>query len=68
MKVGIEIDAWKLRIFWVHLNRAGYTFTQGPGVTSNTLMLYVETDDVTSLHKVIKLANQECAEVKNERA
>lgn len=59
MKAGIAIDTWKLDIFTKRLTDAGYTFEQGPGLVSNTLMLYVITDDVPKLGVVVKEANEE---------
>lgn len=63
MRAGIAIDDWKLSIFERHLVTAGYEFEQGPGLTDKTLTIYVETDDVKALHKVVVAANTEAAKM-----
>ncbi len=60
-KAAIAIDTWKLSIFKKHLKKSGFAFAQGPGVTPDTLMLKVETEDTLSLQKVVTDANTECA-------
>lgn len=57
----VAIDAWKLPIFKKHLDAAGYTYTEGPGVTADTLILSVKFAWVKDLMPVIKAANAECA-------
>lgn len=61
IKAGIAIDDWKLPIFTAHLREAGYTFKTRPGVTADTLLLTVETDNGIALQKVVESANRECA-------
>jgi len=63
MKIGIVLDAWKLTIFDRRLTKAGYTFKKLPGITADTLLLTVETDDKDGLHKVVTAANTEAARV-----
>lgn len=58
--VGVAISAWRLPIFKRHLDAAGYSYTQHPGLTPNTLFLRVKTDRVASLQPVIETANAEC--------
>lgn len=58
-KIGIAIDDWKLSIFERHLKQAGYSFEQGGGVASNTLMLYVYTENPEALEIVVRAANTE---------
>lgn len=60
-KAGVVIDAWKLAIFKKHLDAAGYKYTQGPGVTADTLNLYVEYEWVSELKPIIEAAQAECA-------
>lgn len=59
MKIGIVIDDWKIIIFDRRLKRAGFTYEKHPGVTADSLMLVVITDEKTKLAKVIKEANTE---------
>lgn len=59
MKAGIAIDDWKLPIFERHLS--GYVYEKGPGLTDDTLLLTVETDDMKALEKVVRAANAEAA-------
>jgi len=61
MKAAIAIDDWKLPIFDRHLSVAGYVFERGPGVTDDTLLLTVVTDDAAALEKVVRAANVEAA-------
>ena len=60
-KAGIAIDRWKLPIFKRHLGGAGYVYEEGKGVTADTLMLYVYTDDLLALGRVVRAANNEAA-------
>lgn len=61
MKAGICLDAWKLPIFERHLQRAGFTYEVGPGVSGDTLTMYVVTDEGRDLVNVVKQANMEAA-------
>lgn len=63
MRAGIAIDTWKLPIFKRHLKEAGYEYEFGERITSNTRMLYVETDDIKALHKVVWAANIEAKRI-----
>jgi hypothetical protein len=60
----VLIDSWKLTIFKKHLDAAGFVFTEGAGVTKDTLTLKVEFDWVARLQPIIEAANAECANVK----
>jgi len=62
--VGIAIDSWKMEIFHVHLTNAGYTYTRGPGLTKDTILLQVKVEFVAPLQKVIEAAQKECFETK----
>jgi hypothetical protein len=53
-----------LPIFERHLKQAGYAYEQGPGLTSDSLHIYVQTDNITALEVVIRAANNECVEMK----
>lgn len=57
---GIAIDKWKLPIFKRHLDDAGYSYTEHPGLTADTLLLKVKTEFVAPLQKVVEAAQQEC--------
>lgn len=61
MRAAIAIDAWKLEIFERHLTEALYQYRKGPGLSSNMLILKVDTDDVRALEKVVRAANTEAA-------
>ncbi len=66
MTAGIGIDDWKLGIFERKLAAAGYAFTKGPGVTDDTLLLKVETDDLKALEIVVRAANTEAANIRRQ--
>ena len=61
---GVAIDDWNLPIFKKHLDAAGYTYTEHPGLTQDTLTLVVEYEWVAELKPIIEAANKEC---RNER-
>lgn len=61
MKVAIAIDDYKLPVFKKHLDAAGFAFEQGPGITPDTINLYVITDKVLELGAVTKAANTEAS-------
>ncbi len=60
-KAAIAIDAWKLPIFSRNLVAKGYHYTEGPGLTKGTLLLYVETDNLQALGQTVLACNQEAA-------
>lgn len=66
MKVGIAIDSWKLKIFKRRLDLAGFPFKKNPGVTDDTLLLTVDTDDPARLGKLVLEANKEARAKKGE--
>ncbi len=66
MTAGIAIDDWKLSIFERKLAAAGYAFTTGAGVTDDTLLLKVETDNLKALEVVVRAANEEAARIKRQ--
>lgn len=59
LKAAVCIDDWKLPIFRRHLTGAGYSFTEHPGVTEDTLTLTVMTNSVLELKPVVEAANAE---------
>ena len=63
-KIGIAIDTWKLSIFERHLRQADYYFEQFPGVTPDTLLLTVVTENAVGLYGVVQNANREAAQTK----
>ena len=65
MKAGIAIDAWKLEIFERHLSQAGYAYEKSAGLTADTLMLCVETDNMIALEGVLRAANTEAAKTRS---
>ena len=60
----VFLDSWKLSIFKKHLDAAGYSYTEQPGVTTDTLTLHVKYEWVANLKPIIEAANQECANAK----
>ncbi len=63
-KAAVCIDDWKLPIFKRHLDAAGYTYKECPGITSGTLTLKVNYEWVHELKPIIEAAQKECAEAK----
>jgi len=57
---GVVIDDWKLPIFKRHLDEAGCTYTEHPGITDGTLTLRVQYEWVATLKPIIEAANEEC--------
>lgn len=57
---GIVIDNWKLAIFKRHLDGAGYSYTEHPGLTENTMVLRVKCDLIAPLQRVLEAAVKEC--------
>jgi len=65
-KVGIAIDAWKLPIFEDELEKAGFTFKTGPGVTADTLFLSVRSKTIAEIQPVVVRANDRARREKAE--
>jgi len=61
MKAGIVIDDWKLSIFERHLSQAGYSYDKCTGITADTLILKVKTENVKALEVVVRSANTEAS-------
>lgn len=61
-RAGIAIDKWKLPIFERHLSSKGYAFTLTAGVTADTHLLTVETENPLALAEVLRVACIEAAE------
>lgn len=57
---GVVIDDWKLPVFKKHLDTAGYSYTEHPGITKGTLTLKVKYEWVADLKQIIEAANEEC--------
>lgn len=64
LKIGVVIDSWKLPIFKRHFENAKYEFEQFPGVTENTLLLQVHTDNPKFLEVICRSAQKEAARKK----
>jgi hypothetical protein len=60
MKAGIAVDDWKLPIFRKKLTEAGFEYTDAGGLTHNTTVLTVETDDLLRLKSVVEECQREC--------
>lgn len=67
LRVAIVLERWKLAIFEAALDRGGFTYEQGPGVTKDTLTLTVETNEVMALQSVVRAATTTAAETKNRK-
>lgn len=59
---GVVIDDWKLPVFKRHLDAAGRTYTEGPGITADTVLLKVQYEWVADLKPIIEAANKKCSE------
>ncbi len=66
MKAGIAVDDWKLPVFRQRLTEAGFTYTDAGGLTHNTTVLTVVTDDVSRLGDVVKACQRECSQQRNK--
>lgn len=60
----IILDDWKLAIFKRHLDKAGFKYTEHPGVTAKTLLLKVSYEWTADLAPVVAAANNEAARSK----
>lgn len=60
MKAGIVVDDWKLPVFRKRLTEAGFTYTDAGGLTHDTTVLTVQTDDLPRLQRVIQRCQNEC--------
>jgi len=60
----VVIDAWKLPTFKRHLDAAGRTYSEHPGIDKGTLTLRVKYEWVADLKPIIEAANTECANAK----
>jgi hypothetical protein len=67
MNIGVAIDKWKLSIFEKILDREGFEYTQGPGVTNDTLFLHVKSETVAELQPFIIEANNAAARSRDKR-
>lgn len=68
MKIGIAIDAWKLKIFQRRLNAEVrvISYEVGPGSTDATLFIAVKTNDKGALVDLCKAANKEARNTKSQ--
>jgi hypothetical protein len=63
-KAAILIDAYKLPVFEDDLTKAGFTYTVCNGVTSDTLLISVETETIAKLQPVVERANKRARDEK----
>lgn len=59
-KAVVAIDAWKLATFKRVLDKAGFAYTEGPGLSPGTLFLTVKTATIAELQPVVERAQREC--------
>lgn len=67
MQAAIAIDTWKLSIFERHLRQSGYAYSKANGLTDNTMMLSVATNNMEALGEVVKAANTEAAKTGEQK-
>src|SRR6187455_56374 len=60
MIAGVVIDNWKLSIFKKHLDDAGFTYTEHPDLTPDTMLMKVTTKSVAALQPTIQAAQLAC--------
>ena len=60
-KAAIAIDDWKLEIFGRHLKEGGFKYEITNGVTPDTLLLCVETEEVDALNSTVVQAQTEAS-------
>ena len=60
----IVIDDWKLLIFKKTLDAEGYVYTEHKGISRDSIILKVKTDDISKLHEVVNKMNQDAANSK----
>lgn len=61
---GVVIDDWKLDIFKEILDAEGFEYTEGQGITPNTLLLSVKTESAAKLQPFIERAAVKAAKYK----
>lgn len=57
---GIAIERWKLPVFQKNLKDNGYSWTEHPGLTADTMLLKVQTEYPGVLAPVVEKAQREC--------
>lgn len=60
----IVVDTWKLPTFREHLTKAGFTYSEHPGLTDDTTTMRVKYEWVADLKPVVEQANEYCARLK----
>lgn len=60
MKIAIALDNWKLPIFRKGLTDAGYEYTDAGGLTHDSTVLTVVTDNILALKAVVEKCQAEC--------
>ncbi len=61
MKAAVLIDDYKVQFFEENLKAAGFTWTKSKGLTKDTTMLTVVTDEAQRLGQLILKLNKEFA-------
>ena len=56
----VAIDKWKLATFKRNLDRAGFAYSEHPGLAADTMLLKVSTPSIAELQPVIERATREC--------
>lgn len=60
MIAGVALEKWKVPVFKRHLEAAGFSFTEGPGLTAATALLKVKYQELHKLQPIMKAAADEC--------
>ena len=56
----VVIEEWKLLTFKKHLDAAGYSYTEHPGLMQGTLTLRVRYEWVNKLKPIVEAASKAC--------
>lgn len=67
-RICVAFDKWKLSIFEKAFDEAGFKYTQGRGLTTDTLHLYINVPDneVIKLAEITQLANSKATKSKSK--
>ena len=60
-RVAVAIDDWKQEIFERELAAAGFSYNTGPGVTPDSRLITVITEDHDKLEATVRRCQQICA-------
>lgn len=64
-KAAVVIDKYKLKTFVRVLSRDGFEFVKDNGLTSDTIILYVMTNNPSALKRTIQICETKYRELRN---